>query len=96
MLGFRRLLGISFALSALLCASPVKAASINIAPGSGPTGGYIDMAGFGVTPIAGVGDDTIHNFPTFRPFTWAGQTWNSIGIAMDTLSSAGAPIPLVL
>ena len=52
--------------------------TITIAPGASP-GGYLPLSGFGVAPIAGMGDETLVNF-NVPQFSWAGQTWNRIGV----------------
>jgi hypothetical protein len=49
---------------------------------SGPDGGYLDLGLFGVTPVAGVGDDTISNFnvPTFY---YGGEPYTQIGVVSN-------------
>ncbi len=54
----------------------------SITPTTGPAGGYLGLSGFGVTPIAGVGDETITNFgvPTFY---FGGEPYTQIGVVSD-------------
>jgi subtilisin family serine protease len=51
-------------------------------PGSSPAGGYLPLSLFGITPIAGVGDDTITNFnvPTFF---YGGESYTSLGVVSN-------------
>ena len=58
------------------------AASISIGPGSTPAGNYLGLSLFGITPIAGVGDDTITNF-NVPSFLYAGQVWNRLGVVSN-------------
>ncbi len=55
---------------------------VTIAPGPSPAGGYLPLSAFGITPIAGVGDDTITNFAV-PAFTFGGVTYNQIGISSN-------------
>jgi subtilisin family serine protease len=57
-------------------------ADVTLAPGSSPAGGYLPLSAFGIPPIGGVGDDTVTNFnvPTF---TYAGETWSSLGVSSN-------------
>jgi hypothetical protein len=50
--------------------------------GASPAGGYLPLSLFGITPIAGVGDDTITNFnvPTFF---YGGEPYNSVGVVSN-------------
>ncbi len=61
-------------------APPVTA--INDITGNGPAGGYLPLSLFGITPIAGVGDETITNFgvPTFY---YGGEPYSDIGIVSN-------------
>ncbi len=51
----------------------------SITPGGSPAGGYLPLSLFGITPIGGVGDDTITNFnvPTFK---YGGEDYSSLGV----------------
>ncbi len=60
----------------------LAAADVTVAPGASPAGGYLPLSLFGVTPIAGVGDDTITNF-NVPAFTFAGETWTRIGVVSN-------------
>lgn len=53
-----------------------------IAPGSSPGGGFLPLSLFNITPIAGVGDETITNF-NVPAFTFAGETWTRVGIVSN-------------
>ncbi|HMN28665.1 MAG TPA: S8 family serine peptidase, partial [Caldilineaceae bacterium] len=57
-------------------------ADVAIAPGGSPAGGYLPLSLFGINPISGVGDDTITNF-NVPAFSYAGETWTSIGISSN-------------
>ena len=57
-------------------------ANVTIAPGDSPAGGYLPLSAFGITPIAGTDDDTVTNF-TVPPFTFAGETWTSLGVSSN-------------
>ncbi len=61
-------------------APPVNA--INNITGNGPAGGYLPLSLFGITPISGVGDDTITNFnvPTYY---YGGEPYTSIGVVSN-------------
>jgi subtilisin family serine protease len=54
----------------------------SITANTGPAGGYLPLSVFGVTPIAGVGDDTITNFnvPTYY---YGGEAYNRIGVVSN-------------
>jgi len=70
-------------LSTMLFTAPqTNAQTINIAPGTGPRPGYLDLSAYNIAPIAGVGNDTITNF-NVPAFSYAGQTWNRIGIVSN-------------
>jgi hypothetical protein len=84
----RWLFGISFLLSAAcLLGTHAIAASITIAPGSSPAGGYLPLSLFGTGDI-GAGDETITNFAV-PAFQWAGQSYSNLGVVSIWLSSAG-------
>jgi Subtilase family/PA domain/Fibronectin type-III domain len=53
-----------------------------LTPGTGPAGGYLSLSLFGITPIAGVGDDTITNFnvPTFY---YGGESYARLGVVSN-------------
>jgi hypothetical protein len=54
----------------------------SMAPGTTPAGGYLPLSLFGITPIAGVGDDTITNFnvPTYY---YGGEPYTRIGVVSN-------------
>jgi subtilisin family serine protease len=62
--------------------------SPSIAPGTSPAGGYVPLSGFGIAPIAGVGDETISNF-NVPAFTYAGETYTRIGIVSNGYAVVG-------
>ncbi|HEY7132738.1 MAG TPA: S8 family serine peptidase [Candidatus Limnocylindrales bacterium] len=53
-----------------------------ITPGTGPAGGYLALASFGIAPIAGVGDDTITNF-TVPAFFYGRESYTSVGVVSN-------------
>jgi hypothetical protein len=53
-----------------------------VTPGSSPAGGYLPLSLFGITPIAGVGDDTITNF-NVPQFFYGGESYTSLGIVSN-------------
>ena len=61
---------------------------VSIAPGDSPGGGYLPLSAFGITPISGMGDETIVNF-NVPAFTFAGQTYTRIGIVSDGYAVVG-------
>ena len=65
-----------------LTAARSFAGTITIGPGSSPPGGYLGLSGFGILPIAGVGDETITNF-NVPNFLYAGQVWNRVGVVSN-------------
>lgn len=75
---------LSWFASVLLAVLPglAGALTIDVAPGTGPAGGYLGLSLFGISPIAGVGDDTITNF-NVPSFSYAGQSWNRIGVVSN-------------
>jgi hypothetical protein len=69
---------------ALVCLSlsaVTHAAAIVVAPGASPAG-YLPLSLFGITPVAGVGDETITNF-NVPSFTYAGQSWTRVGVVSN-------------
>jgi|GEM_PF-6099829 len=65
-----------------LASAPSSAPSttcITVAPGTSPAGGYLPLSGFGIAPIAGVGNDTITNF-NVPSFTFGGVAYTQLGV----------------
>jgi subtilisin family serine protease len=60
---------------------------ITVGAGSSPYG-YFSLASLGITPVAGVGDETIVNFTT-DPFLFAGVTYTSIGMVTNGYAVVG-------
>jgi uncharacterized repeat protein (TIGR01451 family) len=54
---------------------------VSIAPGSS-IAGYLPLSLFGITPIAGMGDDTIVNF-NVPAFSYAGETYSRLGVSSN-------------
>jgi uncharacterized repeat protein (TIGR01451 family) len=53
-----------------------------VATEDSPAGGYLPLSGFGVPPIAGIGDETIANF--YVPsFVYGGETYSSLGVVSN-------------
>ncbi len=63
---------------ALFGASPPNP---SLAPGSS-IAGYLPLSLFGITPIGGVGDDTLTNF-NVPAFTYAGETYTRLGVSSN-------------
>jgi hypothetical protein len=53
----------------------------SITPGGSPAG-YLPLSLFGITPIAGVGDETITNF-NVPAFKYGGETYTRVGVVSD-------------
>ncbi|WP_326538603.1 PEP-CTERM sorting domain-containing protein [Pseudorhodoferax sp.] len=84
-LALRRLLGLAALLAALV---PAHAApTIAVGPGT-PVAGYLPLHLFGITATAGFSDDSIQNF-NVPAFTFAGQSWSSVGISSNGYLVAG-------
>jgi hypothetical protein len=60
----------------------VQPPNVQIAPGASPNGGYLPLSAFNVPPVDGVTDDSLINF-NVPAFTYAGQTYTSIGFASN-------------
>ncbi len=58
-----------------------------VAPGTSPAG-YLPLSLFGVTPIAGVGDETIVNY-NVPGFLYGGQTYTRIGLTSNGYAVVG-------
>jgi uncharacterized repeat protein (TIGR01451 family) len=56
--------------------------------GTTPAGGYLPLSAFGLTPISGVGDETITNF-TVPAFVYAGDTYSRIGMVSNGYAVVG-------
>ncbi len=54
-----------------------KVASID--PGENPAGGYLPLSAFGITPIAGMGDESLVNVNVPR-FRWGSEEYTRIGV----------------
>lgn len=57
-------------------------------PGGSPAGGYLPLSLFGITPIAGMGDETAANF-NVPAFTFGGQTYTRIGMVSNGYAVVG-------
>ena len=64
----------------LAAAQPPHVTSIT--PTVGPDGGYLALSVLGVSPVAGVGDDTITNFAT-PAFFYGGESYTRIGVVSN-------------
>jgi uncharacterized repeat protein (TIGR01451 family) len=63
--------------------------TIEIVDATGGTpGGYLPLSGFGIDPIAGVGDETLINF-TVDPYIYAGISYTSIGMVSNGYAVVG-------
>jgi hypothetical protein len=79
------------ALGLAVVAPSAGALTITIGPGSSPAG-YLPLSVFGVTPIAGVGDETMHDFAV-PSFSYAGETWSSLGVSSNGYVKVGGTGP---
>ena len=61
---------------------PPQVTSITDVTGTGPDGGYLALSLLGVSPVAGVGDDTISNF-SVPTFFYGGEAYTSIGVVSN-------------
>jgi subtilisin family serine protease len=59
----------------------VQPPNVTIAPGASPAG-YLPLSLFGITPIAGMGDETIVNF-NVPAFTYAGTSYTRLGVVSN-------------
>ena len=78
------------AMACLLLATRAVHASpiIDVSPGTSPAG-YLPLALFGIAPIAGVGDETIHDF-NVPAFLYAGEVWSHVRMASNGYVVVGA------
>jgi hypothetical protein len=76
----KRVMYLTFA-AMFLFAPVTHALTIDVATDSSPAG-YLALSLFAITPIAGMLDDTIVNF-NVPNFNYAGETWNSLGVASN-------------
>lgn len=53
-----------------------------IGPGASPGGGYLPLSSFGISPIGGMGDETIVTF-NVPSFVYNGQTWSQLGVVSN-------------
>ena len=52
---------------------------VSIDPGQTPVDGYLPLRTLGVSPIPGMGDETLANFGT-DPYSWGHETYDTIGV----------------
>lgn len=64
------------------------ACDVTIGPGASPAGSYLPLSGFGITPVAGVGDDSLIDFDV-PPFTFAGETYSRIAFSSNGYAIVG-------
>ena len=62
--------------------------NVTIAPGPSPAGGYLPLELFGVAPVGGMSDESIVNVTT-PSFTFAGQSWDTIGVTSNGYAVVG-------
>src|SRR3954469_15156774 len=65
-----------------------SASSMTISPGSTPAHGYLPLSLFSMSPIAGMEDDSFVNF-SVPSFTYAGQSWTTLGVESNGYVVAG-------
>ena len=63
--------------------------SLVTAPGASPAGGYVALSTLGITPIAGVGDETNTTFTT-QAFTFAGLSYRQLAVDSNGYVQVGA------
>jgi hypothetical protein len=83
---------VSLAAAAMILAGalalPATAApSITIAPGIGPAGGYVPLSSVGGTAVPFM-DEQLIQFAT-PTFTWAGQSWDALGVSSNGYAVIG-------
>ena len=78
------------ALIALCAAAPLCAADITIAPGTGPAGQYYSLSVWGITPIAGMGDNTEKGYNT-PAFNFGGKTFTHLNISSNGYVTMNSP-----
>lgn len=62
---------------------------VDVVDATGDTpAGYLPLSGFGVAPVAGIGDETIANF-NVPAFSFAGETWTRIGATSNGYAVVG-------
>jgi hypothetical protein len=64
---------------------------VMVAAGTTPAGGYLPLSAFGITPIAGFGDETIINF-TVPSFMYAGASYARLGIVSNGYAVVGGGV----
>ncbi len=62
--------------------------NVSIGPGVSPNGSYLPLSLFGITPVAGVDDDTITNF-NVPSFLYGGQPYTRVGFASNGYAVVG-------
>jgi subtilisin family serine protease len=70
-----------FAWSGMLAAAAAPVITA-ITPGGSPAGGYLPLSLFGITPIGGVGDETIVNF-NVPAFKFGSETYTRVGVVSN-------------
>jgi hypothetical protein len=60
----------------------------SIAPGVGPAGGYLPLSLFGITPIPGMGDETIANF-SVPAYSFGSETYTRVGVTSNGYAVIG-------
>lgn len=62
---------------------------VDVVDATGDTpAGYLPLSGFGIAPVAGIGDETIVNF-NVPAFSFAGETWTRIGATSNGYAVVG-------
>lgn len=76
----------------LSTASMSHAASVTIAPGSSPGGGYLPLSAFGIAALTFGSSDGFVSFNT-NSFNFGGQSWSTLQIGADGLVVLGDTAP---
>lgn len=61
---------------------PTVDSVVAVSPGDTPGGGFLPLSGFGVTPIAGMGDESIANFDV-PSFVYGGEVYTQVGLTSN-------------
>lgn len=81
--------GHSPAVTQALTPSGCTGNAVSIAPGASPAGGYLTLSAFGISPMSGIGDETITTF-TVPAFDFAGTTYTQVSVDSNGYLVAGS------
>ncbi|OJX68966.1 MAG: hypothetical protein BGO94_10255 [Micrococcales bacterium 72-143] len=78
----KRLLGASWTGTLTAALPPTIDAIDAVDPDDTVSGGYLPLSAFGITPVAGMGDESIVNF-TVPSFVYGGEVYDRIGVVSN-------------